>query len=71
VAAVADERSSARHLIPPSKRGRVGISLRSRTKFDLSADARETIMVDPDPMKTTRAAPVAAPIVVEELTKRF
>jgi ABC-2 type transport system ATP-binding protein len=49
----------------------VGISLRSRTKFDLSADARETIMVDPDPMKTTPAAPVAAPIVVEELTKRF
>jgi ABC-2 type transport system ATP-binding protein len=51
--------------------GRVTISLWSKTKFGLPADARETAVPDPVDMKTTRVSQATAPIVVEALTKRY
>jgi ABC-2 type transport system ATP-binding protein len=51
--------------------GQVAIRLRSKTKFGLAADARETTVSDPLCMKTTRFSAVAVPIVVERLTKRY
>jgi ABC-2 type transport system ATP-binding protein len=40
-------------------------------RFGLRGDARETIVADPVCMRTTGVSPVATPIVVEGLTKRY
>jgi ABC-2 type transport system ATP-binding protein len=56
---------------PGGKSGRIDIRPGSKTKFGLGADARETIVADPVRLKTTRTSPVAEPIVVEGLTKRY
>jgi ABC-2 type transport system ATP-binding protein len=47
------------------------VRLRSRTKFGLHADARETSIAHPLFMKATPVSPVAAPILVEGLTKYY
>ena len=54
-----------------SKTGAVSLRLRWETKFGLRADAREAIVADPVCMKTTHISQVAAPIMVEGLTKRY
>src|SRR5262249_41521319 len=50
---------------------RLAIRRGSKTKFSLRADAREKNGADPVCMKTNRVSPQAAPIVVEELSKRY
>jgi ABC-2 type transport system ATP-binding protein len=47
------------------------IRLGSKTKFGQPTDARETAVADPVCMTTHHVSPVAAPIVVEGLTKRY
>ena len=51
--------------------GKSAILLRSKTKFGLAADARETRVSDPRCMKTTRFSAAAVPIAVERLTKTY
>src|SRR5262249_32251413 len=57
--------------IPGRRSGRVVIRLGSKTKFGLRADACERNVPDRVCMKTNRVSPVAAPIVVEGLSKRY